>query len=59
MLRVVEAIPGTGGLCGSSFLDRKFRDIISDRCEDDPGFHDDVLKEVGVYYLTKRKLYAD
>ena len=57
--RVVEASPGTGGLCGSSYLNRKFRDIVRDRCKGDSGFEAEALEEVSVYYVTNRKLHAD
>ncbi|KAL8943815.1 MAG: hypothetical protein Q9216_000808 [Gyalolechia sp. 2 TL-2023] len=45
VLRIVEAAPGSGSLCGSTFLNRIFQRFLKDRFEDDPNWDEDVLEE--------------
>ncbi|KAL8786640.1 MAG: hypothetical protein Q9213_002669 [Squamulea squamosa] len=48
LLRVKEAAPGTGSLCGSTFLNRIFHDFLVRRLGDDPDWEfeqDEVLEE--------------
>ena len=44
--QVVEAGPGTGGFCGSTFLNRRFQDFLRKRFKNDPAWGDDELEEV-------------
>lgn len=46
LLQITEASPGSGSLCGSSFLDRNFQKFLKDRFESDPTWDEDVLEEV-------------
>ncbi|KAL8673655.1 MAG: hypothetical protein Q9168_001910 [Polycauliona sp. 1 TL-2023] len=44
-LQIAEAAPGSGSLCGSTFLNRIFKKFLTDRFGDDPNFDEDVLEE--------------
>ena len=45
VLRLTEASIGSGLLCGSSFLNRKFAQFLKAKLGDEPGWDDDVLEE--------------
>ena len=45
-LQITEAAPGSGSLCGSSFLNRIFAKFLQDRFGDDDDWDDGVLEEV-------------
>ena len=45
-LVVDEAATGTGGLCGSTFLDRRFQEYIINKCGSNVGWDEQVLAEV-------------
>ncbi|KAL8719795.1 MAG: hypothetical protein Q9225_003230 [Loekoesia sp. 1 TL-2023] len=45
VLRIVEAAPGSGSLCGSTFLNRIFQKFLEDRLGNDPNWDEDVLEE--------------
>ena len=45
-LKIVEASPGSGDLCGSSFLDRMFQDFIERKLGGEPEWDEDNLEEV-------------
>ena len=45
-LEVIEATPGTGSLCGSTFLNRRFEKFLEDKLGHEPGWDKDVLDEV-------------
>ncbi|KAL8715916.1 MAG: hypothetical protein Q9220_000583 [cf. Caloplaca sp. 1 TL-2023] len=45
LLRIKEAAPGSGALCGSTFLNRIFNRFLQDRFASDPNWDDDVLEE--------------
>jgi hypothetical protein len=40
-LKIKEAAPGTGSLCGSTFLNRIFAKMLRDRFGNDPGWDDE------------------
>ncbi|KAL8681934.1 MAG: hypothetical protein Q9186_001942 [Xanthomendoza sp. 1 TL-2023] len=44
-LRIEEAAPGSGSLCGSSFLNRIFQKFLTERLGTDSNFDDDVVEE--------------
>ena len=46
LLKIREASPGTGSLCGSSFLNRIFQKTLKDKFRNDKFWDDDVLEEV-------------
>ena len=46
ILQLEEAAPGTGALCGSTFLNRRFEKYMEDRCEDNPGWDGEVCEDV-------------
>ena len=46
VLKIQEATPGTGSLCGSSFLNRIFQKFVQEKLGNDPGWDEDVLEEV-------------
>jgi hypothetical protein len=45
MLKVKEGASGTGGLCGSTFLNRHFRDFLTSKLGAEPGWDDEILAE--------------
>lgn len=46
ILTVDEAAPGTGGVCGSTFLNRIFQSHLIDKCKSNTGWDEHVLEEV-------------
>lgn len=46
ILKVDEAAPGTGGVCGGIFLNRIFAKNLLDRCETNIGWDKQVFEEV-------------
>lgn len=55
-LQITEASPGSGSLCGSSFLNRIFQKFLKDRFESDDTWDDDVLEEVCASRLYKSRM---
>ena len=51
ILEVDEAAPGTGGVCGSTFLNRRFEEYLSDKCKSNIGWDEHVLEEVWMAML--------
>ncbi|KAL8693927.1 MAG: hypothetical protein Q9218_001341 [Villophora microphyllina] len=45
VLRIQEAAPGSGSLCGSTFLNRIFQKFLEDRFKSDRNWDEDVLEE--------------
>lgn len=45
ILEVQEATPGTGGLCGSTFLDTRFRNFLKAKLGKQEGFDEEVMAE--------------
>ena len=45
-LEITEAVPGTGSLCGSTFLNRRFEIFLEENLGRLPGWDKDVLGEV-------------
>lgn len=45
-LEINEVTPGTGSLCGSTFLNRRFEKFLEDKLGRQPGWDKDVLDEV-------------
>lgn len=45
-MKISEAAPGTGSLCGSSYLNRIFQKFIEDHLGSEPDWDEDVLEEV-------------
>ncbi|KAG8530983.1 uncharacterized protein KY384_004340 [Bacidia gigantensis] len=45
VLEIVEATPGTGALCGSSILNRRFQQFLEEKLGKDPNWDDDVLQQ--------------
>ena len=46
ILRVTEASPGSGGLCGGSFLNRRFQAYLEAKVGNDPAWDSEVLEDV-------------
>ena len=46
VLNIVEAAPGSGSLCGSTFLNRIFQKFLEEKLGDDENWDNDVLEEV-------------
>ena len=44
-LKVTETSPGTGSLCGGSFLNRRFQKFLEDKLGNQEGWGTDVLEE--------------
>ena len=53
ILSVDEAASGTGGLCGSSYLNRIFEQYLKERLEDNDGWEDEVLEDVSFAFKTE------
>ena len=45
ILRLGEAAPGSGQLCGSTFLNRIFAQFMEDKFSNNPGFDDEALAD--------------
>ncbi|PMD40386.1 actin-like ATPase domain-containing protein [Hyaloscypha variabilis F] len=45
ILKVREAAPGSGGLCGSTFLNRRFGEFLVQKLGQEKGWDDEVLAE--------------
>jgi len=45
MLKVKEAASGTGGLCGSTFLNRRFGEFLSNKLDGVDGWDEELLAE--------------
>lgn len=45
ILQIKEAAPGSGSLCGSTFLNRIFQKFLEDKLKDDHNWDEDVLEE--------------
>ena len=46
ILKLEEAATGTGGLCGSTYLNRIFQEYLLSRFGTNPGWDDEVVEEV-------------
>ncbi|KAL8947714.1 MAG: hypothetical protein Q9222_006038 [Ikaeria aurantiellina] len=44
-LKVVEVVKGDGGLCGSIYLNRRFKAFLRNKLADHPKWHEDMLEE--------------
>ncbi|PWY74562.1 actin-like ATPase domain-containing protein [Aspergillus sclerotioniger CBS 115572] len=54
-LRLKEEAPGTGSLCGSTFLNRRFEDLLNERLSSLPGWGRDTLYEAMQHFETVAK----
>lgn len=45
ILKVKEAASGTGGLCGSTFLNRRFGEFLTNKLENVEGWDDELFAE--------------
>ena len=52
ILKLEEAATGSGLLCGSSFLNRKFGQFLEEKLGQAPGWDDEVLEEATKYFET-------
>lgn len=50
-LKISEANPGSGLLCGSSYLNRIFQQFIETKLSGEPGWDEEVLEEVWKFSL--------
>ncbi|OCL09088.1 hypothetical protein AOQ84DRAFT_339451 [Glonium stellatum] len=50
VLEVKEAAPGTGALCGSTYLNRRFEEYLTSRLSQQDGWDEDVLMEAMDYF---------
>lgn len=46
ILKLAEASPGTGSLCGASFLNRGFLEYLEEKLGNEPGWDEEVMEEV-------------
>ena len=51
-LQVEEMTAGTGGLCGSVFLNRRFVDFITRKLSNQQGWDEEVLSEASEQFDT-------
>ena len=54
ILKVSEATPGTGSMCGASFLNRKFQEFMESKFGGVKGWDDEVMQEVNSHKKTFR-----
>ena len=47
ILQVEEACVGSGGMCGGTFLNRKFEQFLRQKLENNANWDEDILEEVG------------
>ncbi|KAJ9606959.1 hypothetical protein H2200_008970 [Cladophialophora chaetospira] len=61
ILKIREAVPGSGGACGSTFLNRIFRKYLEDTLSDLDGFGEDTLEDALVEFenITKRRFIGE
>ena len=52
LLKVLEASPGSGGLCGSTYLNRAFQEYLTAKLQNNSGWEDDVMEEVDHYSIS-------
>ncbi len=52
LLEIEEASPGSGSLCGSSFLNRIFQKRLYDKFKHDGAWDNEVLEEASIYFNT-------
>lgn len=45
IIEVKEAAPGSGGRCGSTFINGRFKDYLQFRLRHEPGWDEEVLQE--------------
>jgi hypothetical protein len=45
VIEVKEAAPGSGGRCGSTFTNGRFKDYLQFRLRHEPGWDDEVLQD--------------
>ena len=45
-LKLAEASPGSGSLCGASYLNRGFQEYLEEKLGDEPGWDDEVMEDV-------------
>ena len=57
MLKVDEAASGTGGLCGSTYLNRIFEQFLIAKFGQNDGWEDDIIEEASP--LPRWNLYID
>ena len=48
ILKLAEASPGSGSLCGASFLNRGFQEYLEQKLGNEPGWDEEVLEEVSL-----------
>ena len=46
ILKLSEATPGTGSLCGASFLNRKFQEFMESRFGSQSDWEEEIMEEV-------------
>ena len=57
ILKITEATPGNGSLCGSSFLNRIFERIMKDTFANNRAWDDDVLEEATKRFETIKRSF--
>jgi hypothetical protein len=45
VIEVKEAAPGSGALCGSTYLNRRFKEFLQDKLGKQEGWDDEVLED--------------
>ena len=52
VLKLIEVAPGSGSLCGASYLNRGFQAYLEEKLGNEPGWDEEVLEEVMLANLT-------
>ena len=56
VLKLAEASPGSGSLCGASFLNRGFQKYLEEKLGNQPEWDEEVMEEVGLLDLPYQDL---
>lgn len=56
ILKLAEASPGSGSLCGASFLNRSFLAYLHEKLKNEPGWDEEVMEEVSLINLPLQDL---
>lgn len=48
ILKLTEASPGSGNLCGATYLNRRFEEFLDNKLRDEVGWDEEVSEEVSI-----------
>lgn len=56
ILQLKESSPGSGSLCGSSFINRMFQDFLKKKLGNEPEWDEEVMEDVSNTYIQIRSV---